>query len=312
MLKRILIYLQEMYPPAHALAPIIMSIVFFMAMTKLNGYTLIAGMSYWPLVLATISQLFFVLLIRVMDEFKDYQDDLKNFPNRPLPSGRVLHGDLKLLGVCIVIIMILLNAWSSLLAVGMLLVLVYSLLMLKWFFIEERMRKSLPLALLSHHPIIYCYLLYLSLGFVEFSRINLQQGILPQEARFIPFLMAIPLAFLSTNWELSRKIKPPQLETSYTTYSKILGPKIAVISALLTQLITFSGVSYYLYLTNSLAVTIALFITLALLTMLPYLRFLCTLKTLSPTHETLRVYSEIQAIFVQLFIALEFLITLYK
>ena len=30
-----------------------------------------------------------------MDEFKDYEDDLKNYPDRPLPSGRVLKSDLK-------------------------------------------------------------------------------------------------------------------------------------------------------------------------------------------------------------------------
>ena len=39
-----------------------------------------------------------------MDEYKDYEDDLVNYPDRPLPSGRVLFKDLKVLASIVVVL----------------------------------------------------------------------------------------------------------------------------------------------------------------------------------------------------------------
>src|SRR5207253_837990 len=47
----------------------------------------------------------------------------------------------------------------------------------------------------------------------------------------------LPLCLMFTNWEIVRKIRSPEQETSYTTYSKILGPKIAICIALILQII---------------------------------------------------------------------------
>ena len=84
-----------------------------------------------------------------------------------------------------------------------LIVLAFSLLMLKWFFIETAMRKS-PLALISHHPIVFIHLIYLFSVF---------QTAVP-EANLVFLGTIIPIGLLSTNWEFSRKLRAPKKKLS--------------------------------------------------------------------------------------------------
>ena len=212
------------------------------------------------------------LLIRVMDEFKDYQDDLINYPNRPLPSGRVYRSDLKNLAALCVALILLLSLTSRNLFFFSILTLGYTVLMLKWFFIEPKMRKSLPLAFISHHPIVLFNFVYLILGMIEtFPELNWSK-----------LMLILPIALIFTNWEISRKIRMPKDETAYTTYSQIWGPRLAISISLFLQL-TYTSVVFMIFYQFGTPIFLKIvFALLMLVMMIPSLRFLWNLELKAP------------------------------
>jgi 4-hydroxybenzoate polyprenyltransferase len=60
-------------------------------------------------------------------------------------------------------------------------------------------------------------------------------------------LTILPLVLMMTNWELCRKIRMPKEENTYTTYSKIWGPRPASFAALILQLIVLTTGSYLIH-----------------------------------------------------------------
>jgi 4-hydroxybenzoate polyprenyltransferase len=153
-----------------------------------------------------------------MDELKDEDIDRKLFPNRPLPSGRVSTGDIKqtLAGAMILYIAAHFFAgaalWTALLVLG------YSVLMFKRFFAPELLRGNLIITLITHNPIVP---LMLCQGFVIFAA---QHGLSLKVLRgdlIVPFVIMLWLSFLA--WELARKIRAPEQENAYVTYSRLFG-----------------------------------------------------------------------------------------
>ncbi len=224
MVKRVFVYLNEMFPLSSFVGSILTAVA--VQLTYLRLYD-VRGSSILSLVVPGLVLAFISLLIRVMDEFKDYQDDLINFPKRPLPSGRVLITDLRALGFFCVFMVVFLSLTSLTLLLWALVTLGFTYLMLKWFFIEARMRKSLPLAFASHHPIVLFNFTYLVLACTEVD----------PRVTFSSIGFILPICLIFTNWELVRKIRAPEQEDSYTTYSKIFGPRTAVMIALVLQFV---------------------------------------------------------------------------
>ena len=229
MFKRLKYYLSEMFPLSSLIGTLVTAISIQFVFLRLSGHPIKFHLLFLTSGVFTVS---LSLLLRVMDEFKDYEDDKKNFPTRPLPSGKVYPADLKLLGWICVLLMILSSLGNLKILFLALIVLGYTFLMLKWFFIEEKMRKSLPIAFLSHHPIVFINIFYLLFALTQ---------MIP-DIQLINILLILPIPLIFTNWELARKIRAPQDETTYTTYSKIIGPRIAVILCIFIQLIIFLGV----------------------------------------------------------------------
>ena len=293
MIKRIKIYLLEMYPPVHAFAGIGLALCFFMALSILNNTTITWNNPYiW---MSSISLSIFILIIRIMDEFKDYEDDLINFPNRPLPSGRVKKSDLKVLQTILFVIAIGLNLFSYSMFIGMVIVLIFSYLMFKWFFCEESISKSLPLALITHHPIVYIYFLYIILSFIQVEGM----------VSYLSLLIVIPIAFTSTNWEFSRKLRTPNEENEYTTYSKIWGLQKATFAALVCQFITVIGLSIFLFLTRCPIWLTTTYIVLFSCSMIPYFRLLIFSKK---GERSMRDFAELQTLLTQLCIVFYYFI----
>lgn len=269
MLKRIGIYLNEMFPFTSFLGTMLTAFAFQLIYLRLNG----VGVNFhYQMILSGIVITGVTLLIRVMDEFKDYEDDLRNYPNRPLPSGRINRKDLKILGgLCILSVLVFslchLNTFLfSLVLLG------FTFLMLKWFFIENKMRQSLPLALISHHPIVLLNIMYLIISMMEtFPESHWRNG-----------LLVLPISLIFTNWEFSRKIRMPESETEYTTYSKIWGPKKAAAVCLLVQS-TYTATVFAIFskLSTPLYFRI-IFALLMLVLMSPMIKFFFTLKLKGP------------------------------
>jgi 4-hydroxybenzoate polyprenyltransferase len=284
MAKRLWTYLAEMYPLSSWLGTFLSGLMVYAIIFRLHGLTL--QIDRW-VVASCFSLCLFSLLLRVMDEFKDYEDDKKNFPHRPLPSGKVLHKDLKVLGWSCVGLSLLLSSWSLETLALASLVLIYSVLMLKWFFAEKQMRRSLPLAFFSHHPIVIYHFFYLLVGasiLGEFDDIPLM-------------LLVIPLCLMMTNWEIARKIRKPQDESEYTTYSKIWGPRKAVLVAIICQLILLITVltilaKYFAQIWWSVG-----FATVFCSFMSPYIFFWIKFKVSKP----LKFWAELQIIWIVVF-----------
>lgn len=269
MIKRLGIYLNEMFPVTSFVGTLLTGISIQLVYMRLYG---IPAHFHYQILFSAIVLMSVTLLIRVMDEFKDYPDDLKNYPNRPLPSGRVLRSDLKVLGgICLAIVPIL-SLTSIPLFLFSLVVLSYTFLMLKWFFIEEKMRKSLILALISHHPIVFFNFAYLIVGLNEtFPGLNWHGA-----------WYVFPIGLIFTNWEISRKIRMPEQETAYVTYSQIFGPRKAILVALVLQAMFITAAFAIFNKLNSPMVLQIVFGALMLIMSVPYFRFLFSLKLKGP------------------------------
>lgn len=284
MMKRLWIYLSEMYPLTSWLGTSLMG---FMVLTL--AWRLSEGPSFaWHTLSAALCLCFFSLLIRVMDEFKDFEDDKKNYPNRPLPSGRVEKSDLVVLGWTCVGVSLVLSLWDRGVLLMALAVLGFSFLMLKWFFVEAPIRRSLPLALLTHHPIVL-----LHFGYVLAAHQASGQPLTAPQMWSI-----LPLVAMMTNWEFCRKIRAPKDETAYTTYSKIWGPRRATAVALVLQVVVLATA---LNLLSQMKLALAWEVVFAmgyLFLMTPVLNFFGTLATQRP----LKFWAEQQVLWTVLFL----------
>ncbi len=181
-----------------------------------------------------------LVVLRLMDELKDEDIDRELFPQRPLPSGRVLRTDIRwaLLGAAALYLAV--NLWMGWVFYVATCVLGYAFLMFHRFFAPALLRRSLPLTLVTHNPIVALMILY---GFTVFAA---EHSLTPGDLRWdliVPFVFMVWSPFLA--WELSRKIRCKEEETEYVTYSRILGQTRAVV---VTWLVQGIGLSMGLYL----------------------------------------------------------------
>lgn len=167
------------------------------------------------LLLGSLSLVLFVYLFRAFDEVKDYPTDKINFPDRPLVAGVLSLQDIKILQILVIVVLIALNVMVGRpdVWIAFSVVMGFTLLASQWFFFERQIRDSLPLALVTHNPVLYLYQLYiLSFFSLEFNF-----------SAVAALIFLLGDAFPGTAWEISRKIRGTTQEDTYTTYSKIWG-----------------------------------------------------------------------------------------
>lgn len=165
--------------------------------------------------LAFVSTFLTMLLLRVFDEFKDFEDDKINHPERVVQRGIVTLPELARLGGAIFAGLILVNAplgWQAWVAYGA--VLAYLLLMRAEFFVPQWLKRHLMTYAITHQGIVP--LLYLYLGVVA---VGSADRIPP------PFWLAILLAVgVGLCYEISRKFAAPEDESeTLPTYTRRLG-----------------------------------------------------------------------------------------
>jgi len=272
-LKRMWRYFREMLPlPSHvAFAILIYAGIAVYARYIHNLSTPLLS----PLGLAGAWSLFnLMIVLRLMDELKDEDIDRALFPDRALPSGRVLRSDIQwaLAGASAVYLLVNLSlGWAVYVAVG---TLTYAFLMFRRFFAPDLLNRSLPLTLATHNPIVALMILY---GFAVFA---VEHGLSPGALRWnliVPFVFMLWSPFLA--WELARKIRCKEDEDEYVTYSQLLGPRGAVVLTWLVQAIGL-GLAFYLWLTLDLHwLSIALVASGFIVNVWAGARFLCRPST---------------------------------
>ena len=224
--SRIATYLSRMFPPqvmgtfaaCHFLA------VWF-ALQALGGLTPVR--LTWASVRGIATVALFLLLMRLYDELKDADTDIRLgqagdpwYRDRPLVTGAVRIEDVKLLRWLVTATLVIINlrtgfAWASL---GFWVVLAVTWFSFNWFFWPP-MSERLLVALATHNPISLLldgYIVGLFADTFGAERLT---------AAVFPLLVGLWLPIAA--WETSRKIRAPGDETSYRTYSRELGWKVA-------------------------------------------------------------------------------------
>lgn len=228
MIKRLNIYFKEMYPiiPRLMLGAMVFLEIYFIVLLNSGVTDFQLGIQE---IVCGFTVFSFLCWLRIADDFKDYELDCRLFAHRPLPSGRVKKKDLAIFVSILIAVTLLLNLIFMNNFLFCLFLYTYGSLMAIWFFQKHKIQKSLPLALVTHNPVQMIMNIYI----ISFTVIK--YGIAPFSLTNI--LAAFTLYFPALIWEVTRKIRAPQDETEYVTYSKLFGYKKATNFALLVTLI---------------------------------------------------------------------------
>ena len=179
----------------------------------------------------------FFFQLRITDEFKDYEEDLKYRPYRPVQRGIISLKALGKIGIATIIIQIILaHVINPKLIYFMLLVWVYMFLMTKEFFIKNWLTERILIYALSHVVIMIFITLVIVKGtgyileshFLETLYLSVEKygknifiGLIPLFA--LNYLNGIVL-------EIGRKTRrADEEEHGVQTYSKLWGRKKAVV-----------------------------------------------------------------------------------
>ncbi len=229
MFLRIFKYLMIMFPP-YLNMPVGI-IIFFSSYFVIQNLLCEKIEFNLSLLSGGITIMLMMLLLRVMDELKDYEKDKKQNKNRPLITGVVKLNDLKTLMLVITITMLVLNFFlGKYIFISFLFMLIYSYLMFIDFF-NPKTSQNLILQLLTHNPIGFIFQIYI----ISFAYQNYGKVVFQLETLLIAIMFWLP--FLA--WELGRKIRKPSEETVVETYSKFFGYKLASFLTLFTVITIF-------------------------------------------------------------------------
>ena len=198
----------------------------------------------------------FFFQLRITDEFKDYEEDLKYRPYRPVQRGVISLKALGKIGIATIIIQIILaHVINPKLIYFMLLVWIYMFLMTKEFFIKNWLTERILIYALSHVVIM----IFITLVIVKGTGYILESHFL--ETLYLSvekygkniFMGLIPLFTLNylngIVLEIGRKTRrADEEEHGVQTYSKLWGKKkAAVILSLLFAVeyfLVILGLSY--------------------------------------------------------------------
>jgi hypothetical protein len=291
-LKRMKIYFSEMYPlPTRLFAVALLNLSFLTFLERIHGVrTMIFS---WGTFVGIWSIFFILLILRLMDELKDKEIDRELFRQRPVPSGKVFESDIWFTLSLVIVLYVTINLvmdkvlWMSLVVLG------YTFLMFKYFFIPRILRQHLLLNLATHNPVIPIMLLYLVMLFStthQLAWLNVRWG--------STVLLIIMYWSMSFAWEIARKIRSGEEENAYVTYSRIFGRIGAVLVAGSAQTVAFS-IGLYFYRTLSFSNLFLVILSLGyVLTMWGHMRFV-----LRPNPVTSRLKPFAERYMLSVFIA---------
>jgi 4-hydroxybenzoate polyprenyltransferase len=198
-----------------------------------------------PMAAGVVAGVLLALYLRVADDLKDWETDRAlaaggdaRFRDRPQVTGGVTEPDLRALRVVVSALFGLLLALVPAAAVPLGgLSFVGAWLSARWFF-HPAMARSLPLAFVTHNPLALLFL-----GFAASVGAG-AAGATPPALPAAALLLGLYLPIAA--WEIARKVRTPEEETSYQTWSSVLGWRAAAaVPALLTSasaaLLAFAG-----------------------------------------------------------------------
>ena len=215
----------------------------------------------------------FFFQLRITDEFKDYEEDLKYRPYRPVQRGIISLKALGKIGIATIIVQIILaHVINPKLIYFMLLVWIYMFLMTKEFFIKNWLTERILIYALSHVIIM----IFITLVIIKGTGYILQDHFLETLYLLLEkyekniFMGLIPLFALNylngIVLEIGRKTrKANEEEHGVQTYSKLWGRKKAVFILCILYVIEYifvlfglSNINKEFFLVGQLILTITL------------------------------------------------------
>ena len=216
--KKWYIYQKERFPIL-AYGTYVFSIVFA---TFCYNYSLIKNnnnvINYIELIPMFLVAIIQFLIVRIVDEFKDYKEDCKYRPYRPVPRGLVTLKELKiLLYICIIAQIFITAFFNKNIILGfiyLIIMCIFFILMSKDFFLSKQIEKNILLGVFLDEILMPLLILYISTFMIK-PKISL-------------FLLMTYIA----SWiiEIARKVRSKEKEEKgVKTYTKILGIKKAML-----------------------------------------------------------------------------------
>ena len=234
-------------------------------------------MTWYKLLPLFIIIFMFFFQLRITDEFKDYEEDLKYRPYRPVQRGIISLKALGKIGIATIIIQIILaHVINSKLIYFMLLVWIYMFLMTKEFFIKNWLTERILIYALSHVVIMIFITLVILKGtgyileshFLESLYLSLERY---EKNIFIGLIPLFALNYLNgIVLEIGRKTRRAnEEEYGVQTYSKLWGRKKAVFILCILYAIEYilvllglSNMYKEFFMTGTLILTITLVISI--------------------------------------------------
>ena len=219
----------------------------------------------------------FFFQLRITDEFKDYEEDLKYRPYRPVQRGVISLKALGKIGIATIIIQIILaHVINPKLIYFMLLVWIYMFLMTKEFFIKNWLTERILIYAFSHVVIMIFITLVIVKGtgyilqnhFLETLYLSLKKY---EKNIFIGLIPLFALNYLNgIVLEIGRKTRRAnEEEYGVQTYSKLWGRKKAVFILCILYAIEYilvllglSNMYKEFFMTGTLILTITLVISI--------------------------------------------------
>ena len=219
----------------------------------------------------------FFFQLRITDEFKDYEEDLKYRPYRPVQRGIISLKALGKIGIATIIIQIILaHVINPKLIYFMLLVWIYMFLMTKEFFIKNWLTERILIYALSHVVIMIFITLVILKGtgyileshFLETLYLSLERY---EKNIFIGLIPLFALNYLNgIVLEIGRKTRRAnEEEYGVQTYSKLWGRKKSVFILCILYAIEYilvllglSNMYKEFFMTGTLILTITLVISI--------------------------------------------------
>jgi 4-hydroxybenzoate polyprenyltransferase len=271
MANRWWVYQRERFPViAHGLliAAFSSSAVCFSALLRSRQVGEIIIPQPLSLLVAYATAFLFFLQLRIADEFKDFEEDSRYRPYRPVPRGLIKLRELAVVFFLAALIQVGLALWLD---TGLLLLLAvtwtYLVLMSKEFFVAEWLKRRHILYMVSHMIIVPLVDFYATACDWRPAREKPPPGLL---------WFVVVSYFNGLVIEIGRKIRGPQdEEIGVNTYSHIWGARNAVIVwlAAMTMTALFASVAAYQidFLVPAAAILVVL-LTGAFLTCATFLR----------------------------------------
>lgn len=171
------------------------------------------------------------LMVRIIDEFKDYEDDCKYRSYRPVPRGLIKLNELKVLFIiCAILQVIVTFLGAGVVGIGYLIVLwIFFLIMTKGFFIKSFLDKHILIEVVFDELMMPVLVTYLStFVFIMNEAFTNTGSVLGQKNCWIILLLSY---IISCIVEIARKVRCKEdEEAGVKTYTAVYGiPKATLI-----------------------------------------------------------------------------------